>query len=215
MKTRKLRTLIFLLATAVVTTASAVKVIKVPAVEGDATVAIQNAVNEAAAIKGENVIIRLEGARYNISREKGSPIVYHVSNTTSEYENPDPTKHIGVWMKDLENVTFDGNGALLLTHGEMTSFVLDNCKNVNLTNFRLDAADPSVVEIDIAETGKDFIIIDVLAPSAFEVKDGVLSFKGEGWSFGKGDMEPGRIEYDQIYDKEKDMTWRVPFPLAD
>ena len=215
MKTRKLRTLIFLLATAVVTTASAVKVIKVPAVEGDATVAIQNAVNEAAAIKGENVIIRLEGARYNISREKGSPIVYHVSNTTSEYENPDPTKHIGVWMKDLENVTFDGNGALLLTHGEMTSFVLDNCKNVNLTNFRLDAADPSVVEIDIAETGKDYIIIDVLAPSAFEVKDGVLSFKGEGWSFGKGDMEPGRIEYAQIYDKEKDMTWRVPFPLAD
>lgn len=34
--------------------------------------------------------------------------------TTSEEENPDPTKHIGLYLKDLENITIDGKGARLV-----------------------------------------------------------------------------------------------------
>lgn len=62
-----------------------------------------------------------------------------MSNTTTVQENPDPTKHIGLHFKGLKNVTLDGNGAKLLTHGEMTSFLLDECENITLQNFTLNA----------------------------------------------------------------------------
>ena len=192
---------------------NAEKVINVPCEGDDQTAIIKEALEQAAAFKGEDVIIRLEPVTYRLHRANSSLQIYHVSNTTSVYENPDPTKHIGIWMKDLENVTFDGNGATILTSGEMTSFVIDNCKNVKLTNFHLDSADPSVVEITISKVGDDFIDFKVLPPSQFEVKDNILIFKGEDWIFGDEKRISKHTAIAQIYDFDKDMTLRTQSPI--
>ena len=190
-----------------------VKVINVPLVKDDATQQLQQAIDEASRYENENVVIKLSPGVYNISRNKASKNIYYISNTASQKENPDPTKHIGLWFKNMKNITLDGNGATLLTHGEMTSFVLDKCKNILLKNFQLDAADPSVAEILIINRDDNTIEFEVISPSKFEVVDGSFNFIGEGWKFGDNQKNTDHIEFAQIFDAQNNTTYRVPSPL--
>lgn len=192
---------------------NASQVINVPCVGDDQTRLIQQALVKASFYKGEEVTIRLEPGTYHLHRNLAAQHIYHVSNTTSEKENPNPSKHIGIWMKDMENIIFDGSGSTILTHGELSTFVVDNCKNIKLTNFKVDAADPTVVEINITKVGDDFIEFDILPPSQFIVKNGMFLFKGEGWRFGDGKLVPKFKAIAQIYDPVREMTLRTPSPI--
>lgn len=110
---------------------------------------IQEGIEKAKRYRGDSVVISLCNADYHIYRKSASAEVYYASNTTSEAENPDPTKHIGLWLKDMERVTIDGRGARIITHGEMTPFVMDSCRNVTLRNLTVAAADPTVAEMTV------------------------------------------------------------------
>ena len=89
--------------------ANAGNVIRVNSCEGDAAQLLQQAIDSAATYNGKPVTIMLMPGNYNISREKSSRHIYHISNTSSATENPDPTKHIGLWFRNMRNVTFDGD----------------------------------------------------------------------------------------------------------
>ena len=193
--------------------ANAENVIDIPACCGDATEAIQTAIAKAASYRGKPVTLRLDGGNYDISREKASRHLYHVSNTTSVEENPDATKHIGLWLRNLKNVTIDGNGAWLVTHGEMTSFVIDNCENITLRNFTLTAADPSVPEIKILSAGDKTITFEVTPPSQFTVEDGYFYFRGEGWIMADGGRLTSLPEYAQVFYPDRNVTLRCESPL--
>ena len=187
--------------------------ITVSPVEGDATRMIQAAIDSASANGGEVVRIRFTPGNYHISRRESTPVLYHISNTSSAEENPDQTKHVGLWMRGMRNITLEGYGAKIVTHGEMTPLVIDECENVTLTGFTLTAADPTVPEIRIlAVDDKGFTAL-VTAPSEFVVEDGRFYWKGEGWSFGH---EPDRAvlpEHALVFYPEKTVTRRVASPL--
>ncbi|MDE5626662.1 MAG: alpha-1,3-galactosidase, partial [Candidatus Amulumruptor sp.] len=118
--------------------------IAAPTPGADMTAAIQRAIDSAAASGSGKVTIAMQpGAVYNISRTEATALIHYVSNTTTRQENPDPTKHFGLWLKGMKNVTIDGRGATLLTHGEMTAIGIDSCTNVVITNLNIDSADPS------------------------------------------------------------------------
>lgn len=173
----------------------------------DMTLKLQAAINEAAAHKGRgNVIIRLGTGEYHLYRKSATARLYHVSNTTSEAENPHPVKHIGLWMKNLKNVTFDGNGARLVTHGEMTTYFIDSCENITLKNFMLTAADPTVPELTITEKGERHLTVRIHPQSRYKLENGKFSFVGEGWQFSQGIA--------QAYDPQSDVTWRTESPLS-
>ena len=91
-------------------TATAQNVIRVIPEQGDMTTKIQAAIDKAKKYNGKAVVIEFQNANYHIHRNSSSQIVYHISNTTSEQDNPNPIKHIGLWLKDLKNVTIDGQG---------------------------------------------------------------------------------------------------------
>lgn len=181
-------------------------VINVAATDGDATSALQQAIEDAARKKGEKVTIKLENGDYNLYRTSASCQLYHVSNTTSAEENPDRTKHIGLWLKKMKNVTIDGNGARLITHGEMTTFVLDSCENIVMRNFTLTSADPSVPEMTVIETGKDYITSRVHPSSHYEINDGIFRWIGEGWQFSGG--------LAQVFYPETNITNRCESPMS-
>lgn len=191
------------------------KVITVEKSHGDATSLLQKAINEASHYKDEPVIIRLSGGDYNLCREKASKKLYHISNTSSIKENPDQTKHIGLWFQNLKNVTFDGNGSRLITHGEMTTFVIDSCSNISLTNFSLTAADPSVPEIKILDKDDSSMTFEVIKPSDFVIDDGLFFFKGDGWIFGHAGSISNLPLYAQVYYPEKNITLRCEPPIKD
>lgn len=188
-------------------------VINVDLVKGDATKTLQTAIDKAADYNGEHVTIKLEPGEYNISRNEASAHLYHVSNTTSIYENPDLTKHIGMWFRNLRNITFDGNGAKIITHGEMTSFAIDSCSNIKLMNYILTSADPSVPEIKILERDANSIIFEVVPPSEYVADDKGFYFKGDGWIV----MDGGRFTklpvVVQVYYPDRNVTLRCANPL--
>lgn len=197
--------ILFTICSFFVLTATAQNVIKVNPENGDMTKKIQAAIEKARSYNGKAVVIELQNADYNIHRESSSQILYHISNTASEKENPDQTKHIGLWLKGLKNVTIDGKGAHLVTHGEMTSFVIDQCENIILRNFTVTAADPTVPELTVTEVGERHMTVRIHPRSRYQIKDGKFSFVGDNWSLSDGIA--------QSYDPEKDITWRSWSPL--
>lgn len=89
-------------------TLPAQNVIRLAPERGDMTNKIQTAIEKVKSYNGRPVIIELQNADYHIYRESSSHQLYHISNTTSEQENPNQTKHIGLWLKNLQNLTIDG-----------------------------------------------------------------------------------------------------------
>ena len=158
------------------------------------------------ALDGLPAVIELIPSDYHLSRSNSTPLVYHISNTASEKENPDSLKHIGILLKNISNLKIKGNGARIVTHGELTTFVIDSCSNIRLENFTITAADPTVTEIKILETNDTTITFETLPFTRYEIKDGVFKFVGDGWAFG----DPTTIHYawPQIYHPDKNVTVR-------
>ena len=189
------------------------EIIKLGPIEGDATAEIQKAIDSVASFKGEPVTLRFSPGNYDISRANSSCHLYHISNTSSEEENPDQTKHIGLWLRGLKNVTLDGNGAWLVTHGEMTPIVVDDCENIRIENFTVTAADPSVPEFKVVSVTGRSATFEVIPPSKFEVVDGNFTWIGEGWKFGDGVDIAGRQELAQVFYPETNVTLRCESPI--
>ena len=179
----------------------------VPAETGDMTQKLQAAIDEARKYAGEEVVIELQNRDYHLSRAKASQQVYYASNTTSEQENPDQTKHIGLWLKDLKHITIDGQGARLVGHGEITTFVIDHCEDITLRNLTVTSADPTVPELTVSEVGDTYMEVRIHPQSRYEIKDGKFAFVGDNWQLDGGIA--------QGYDSTKDITWRGWSPLSD
>ena len=183
------------------------EIIKVKAAGGDATPRIQAAIQKAAALKGKPVMIQLEQGDYHLYRTSSFQKVYFISNTASKEENPDTTKHIGLQIENIRNLVIDGGGARLITHGEMTGFVIDGCENIVLRNFTLTAADPTVPEMTVLDIGDNYLTAKIHPDSQYEIVDGRLTWKGEGWSFSGGIA--------QNFDPHANVTYRCNSPMSD
>lgn len=167
---------------------------------------IQNAIEQTKKRNGKPTVIKLQQGNYLLYRESAPQALYHVSNTTTISTNPNPIKHIGLWLKELKNVTIDGNNSLLITHGKLTSFVIDGCEDVVLKNFRVTADDPTVVEIKVIETGENFLIVSPHSSASYEINENnKLSWIGHGWKFDGGIA--------QIYNPETNYSLRCTSPM--
>lgn len=195
-------------------TSGATKVFDVPyrTTDPDHTSCLRKAIMKAArwqvAHSSDSVVVRLrEGVVYNISRENAVRLPYYVSNTTSNEENPgNPYKHVGVLFKNLKNFTFDGNGATLLTHGEMTPWVIDSCANITIRSLSIDACDPSVPEMTVTEGNDTSFVAQTNIRSAYVIKDKMLYWCGHGWEFGGGIA--------QYFSPADSITMRCTSPLV-
>lgn len=196
-KERLLVLLLFVLS--VFTANAADKVIKVSQ-NGNAASAIRAALEKAAAMKGSPVILKLDLGVWNIPREESTIRKYCISNTTSESETPDPSKHIALLMRGLRNVTIDGSGSTLMLDGEMSAFVIDSCQNITLRNLTIDNAHPTQTEMTVEADGKDYMICRTHATSQYRIKNGKVEWYGRGWAFTNGIA--------QWYDPVRDVTWR-------
>ena len=177
-------------------------------VDGDATAVIRDALERVKGLEMEDtaVINLYPGATYNLSRKSATEIIYHISNTTSADENPLPVKHIGILLNGINNLIIDGHGAKLLTHGEMTPWVIDRCKNITINNLSVDAADPSVPEMTVTDVDSVSFIAKVHDTSDYELRNGQLYWQGVDWEFTDGIA--------QIYDPVTETTQRCSSPLV-
>lgn len=166
----------------------------------DAQPAMTRAIEAAAEITGP-VLLDCPKGCYHFYPEEAIRAPYYISNTTSEEENPDVTKTIGILLKGLHNLTFEGNDSTFIFHGKQTMFLLDGCKNIEIRNLHTDYARPTVTEMTITESGTHYFDVQVHPDSRYEIRDDKLVWIGEGWSFSEGPM--------QTYDPLSNTTWRV------
>ena len=181
------------------------RVIEISPEQGKDNENLMLALEKAAGYKGKPVTVRLSPGIYELDRSKSTQVLYHISNTTSESEDPDPTKHIGLYLHSLKNITIDGCGSTLQMNGEMTSFVLDRCEGIILKNINIDYKHPTQTEVEVLEEGKDYLIVQVHPTSQYRIVDEQLEWYGDGWSFKNGIA--------QSYDRASNMTWRSWSPM--
>ena len=181
------------------------RVIEISPEQGKDNENLMLALEKAAGYKGKPVTVRLSPGIYELDRSKSTQVLYHISNTTSESEDPDPTKHIGLYLHSLKNITIDGCGSTLQMNGEMTSFVFDRCEGIILKNLNIDYKHPTQTEVEVLEEGKDYLIVQVHPTSQYRIVDEQLEWYGDGWSFKNGIA--------QSYDRASNMTWRSWSPM--
>ena len=165
------------------------RVIEISPEKGKDNENLMLALEKAAGYKGKPVTVRLSPGIYELDRSKSTQVLYHISNTTSESEDPDPTKHIGLYLHSLKNITIDGCGSTLQMNGEMTSFVLDRCEGIILKNLNIDYKHPTQTEVEVLEEGKDYLIVQVHPTSQYRIVDEQLEWYGDGWSFKNGSAQ--------------------------
>ena len=173
----------------------------------NAASSIAQALEKAAAMNGRPVMIKLAPGVWRIPREDTMQRPYYVSNTTSEHECTDPTKHIALLLRGLRNVVVDGCGSTLMLDGEMTAFVIDSCQNITLRNLTIDNAHPTQTEMTVEQEGSDYLVCRVHPKSQYRIVGGRVEWFGRGWAFSRGIA--------QMYDRMRDITWRSWSPTDD
>lgn len=116
---------------------------------------------------------------------------YRLSNTDVL-----PERKLGVWLRDMKNISLEGNGARLFFCGQMQPVTMDGCENVTMRGFVIDWKKPLIAEGMV--TAFDRMSIDLwIDPCAFPHR-----FTGDWLEFDLGNGEwaaltpRGQIQFD-------------------
>ncbi len=118
--------------------------------------------------------------RYDFWAEHSDKIEYFESNTTDN--NP---KICPILLKELKELTIEGNGSEFICHGRMQPLTLENSRDITVRNLNIDWDIPFVAQAKIEKVRKDHIDIRInKKESPFEIIDGKIVFQGKGWKSG-------------------------------
>lgn len=138
----------------------------------DASAEIQSAIEEAKTVEGPVTIQFEEGKQYEVWPEDSYHTTgYYISNSATKSENPNGERWSAILLKDMEDVTIDGNGSLMMVHGVMTPILIDGSENIRFENFSLDYARPTVSEFTVLEKEGNTVKVKVHEDSLYELQD--------------------------------------------
>lgn len=127
-------------------------------------------------------VLLLENRRYDIFPDNAPERELFISNTSSESECPSKIKTIGLLLENVDGLTIDGNGALLLFHDKMTMMAILECKNITVKNITFDYARPAMSEMTIVENDSTGTTVRIHPDSRYTIdKDGHLTFSDRNW----------------------------------
>lgn len=128
----------------------------------DTTVLFKN-ILEKAQQSDDEVLISFEKGEYHFYKDFASRDVYYTSNTDSHRF---PEKSVAVLMKNLRNLTIDGQGSLFIMHGDMIPFVITQSENITLKNFSWDF--PCATTFELQTVKKSMFHAEYKIAPAFE-----------------------------------------------
>ena len=132
-------------------------------------------------------VITLEPQEYHLYGNDSPRAKYYITGCDSEigdelsgitYLN----KNLAIYVKGKHDITIDGRGALLLVHGEMTPFVIDNCRNVTIKNIAVDYVRATVSEMKVTEATEKYFVARVNTDSPFSIQDERILWEGDSFS---------------------------------
>lgn len=129
----------------------------------------------------QNTVINFPKGRYDFWPDSATETHYYISNTSSEMEVPVKKQRVGLLLKNLKNVTIEGNGSLFMFHGKMITWVVDSSENIRLQNIEINYERPGMSEMTIKEITPGYVIATVHPDSKFTIINGQLQWYGEKW----------------------------------
>lgn len=144
---------------------------------------------------GTNAVIAVQKA-LKLCAKKDSCVLYFTKGRYDfwpDFTTEDPT--IGMDMKNLKNLTVDGNGSEFVFHGKMQIAKLQNCTNVKLQNFSVDWEKPFITQAIYVQVTDEFVDLEI-DHDAFVIENGQFYLIGEGW-------KSTPTGYFTLYDKDK------------
>lgn len=126
----------------------------------------------------------LQAGRYDFWPEKAAQRKLYITNSSSETEWPDKTKHIGLLIEDMNDLVVEGNGAEFVMHGKMTTFSIIRSSNIQIHDLTMNFERPTMSEMTITELGAGYLVGRVHPTSTYTIQNDKLYWYGEGWKSG-------------------------------
>ncbi|SEJ04260.1 Right handed beta helix region [Dyadobacter sp. SG02] len=143
------------------------------------TARIQKVIDDA--VRSGKTNLTFPKGRYDFWPDGAIRAKYFISNTSTEEEDSLKIRTIGMLFRNARNLTVDGNGALFVFHGKMTTIVLEHCENVKLQNIHVDFERPTMSEMRYAKVSGGEVELDIHRDARYAIRDGKLEWFGEGW----------------------------------
>lgn len=89
-------------------------------------------------------VINLENDIYHFFKENANKVKIHFSNIDSK-DNIEKTIYFN--LNNIKDLTINGNGSKFIFHGDMASFLVNNCQNIIFKNLIIDHFVPTTVEM--------------------------------------------------------------------
>ena len=165
---------------------------------------------EYAATLGEDVekTIYFPEGEYHFYADYSERRELYVSNTVGTNQNY-KNKRLGILVEDLANVTVDGGGSQFIFHGDMTALAAIRSQNVTFTNFSMDWASPSVIDVTVESRveGENAAIVYIPPCYTYEINGTNIHWTVEGDPTHSGNNEL-RNDMKQIHDLSDGTTVR-------
>ena len=125
------------------------------------------------------IVVKLKRGRYDLYSSDAQRRELYISN-----HDQDQPKAIGIFLDNMVNLTFDGQGSELVCHGRMIPLVLSNSRNCGLRRFSIDFEQPQISQMEVLENKGDSGLVFRLAPWVnYRLLDGGrLETYGEDWA---------------------------------
>ncbi|MGJ7029718.1 right-handed parallel beta-helix repeat-containing protein [Niabella hirudinis] len=125
-------------------------------------------------------ILQLPGGRIDLWPDGAFKRELYISNDT-ESDSLSKVKNIGFLLDSLDGLTIEGNNTLVVLHGKMVSFAFINSRDITLRNIAFDYERPTMSEVTVQSVNDSAAVLAVHPDSRYRVRDGQLTFYGEGW----------------------------------
>lgn len=166
----------------------------------DDTHAVRAALDEIRKIKNRASLYFSPG-KYDFFSDSATTVHYPVTAVHNQWDFVTPFH-----LDGLEDLTIDGGGSTFIMHGRMTPFVLNACRNVNVTRLSIEHVRPSVFELKVVEKGNSEVEYEAIGNDKFIIENNQLV-----WLDADDKRQiPNVFQY---YDPVKDITRRCPDPL--
>lgn len=93
----------------------------------------------------------LDQGTYDFYPDKAAEAYYCITN--HGYAG---LKRIGLHLRDMQDLTVDGNGSTFVFHGIMCPIIVDSCRNITLRHINLDTPEVFILQGKIVEVGDGY-----------------------------------------------------------
>jgi len=140
------------------------------------------------------VEVRFAPGRYDFHPDRAFRDAYQISNTN---DDPEGRKAVGILLAGASHFRISGPGASLFYRGKMIEVCIDRSEDITLSALEFDYHRPTVSEFKVTAVGDGYADLQIHKDSWYTIKDGAITWQGEGWSDTTGlaqELDPATSE---------------------